>query len=61
MTNGEKIAESKTYLETGGLGEVMGLATAAMRFELPKVEMDSQMAVALCLLAQEALNHRGRH
>lgn len=61
MTNGENIAEAKQYLETGGLGEVMGLAHISMEMDQPKVQMDTAMAIALCLLANEALNRRTAH
>jgi hypothetical protein len=52
------IKEAKSYLETGGLGEVLGLATVAKEMEQPKVQMDTEMAIALCILANEALNRR---
>ena len=55
------VAEAKVYLETGGLGEVVGLTSLAIEMDQPKVEMDSDMAMALCILAQEALNRRGAH
>jgi hypothetical protein len=56
-----KVDEAKTYLETGGLGEVVGLATMAIDAGHPKVQMDSDMALALCLLAGEALKRRAAH
>lgn len=49
------------YLETGGLGEVIGLTDIAIKMNQPKVQMDSDMAMALCLLASEALNRRRAH
>lgn len=52
---------AKLYLETGGLGEVMGFASVAMDSGEPKVQMDTDMAIALCLLADEALKRRSRH
>ena len=55
------VDEAKIYLETGGLGEVVGLTSLAIEMDQPKVEMDSDMAMALCILAQEALNRRGAH
>lgn len=59
MTN--EIADAKRYLETGGLGEVAGLAEISRGMGAPKVQMDTDMAIALCMLAQEALNRRGAH
>lgn len=51
--------ESATdYLVTGGLGEVIGLASITMQMGQPKVQMDADMAMALCLLADEALKFR---
>lgn len=55
------IEEAKRYLETGGLGEVIGLTSVAMEAGSPKVQMDSDMAMALCLLADEALKRRKHH
>lgn len=49
------------YLETGGLGEVIGLTDMAIRMDQPKVQMDADMAMALCLLASEALSRRRAH
>jgi hypothetical protein len=49
---------AKEYLEDGGLGEVMGLASIAVHENQPKVQMDADMAVALCMLASEALHRR---
>lgn len=56
-----KIDEAKSYLETGGLGEVIGLTDMAMQAGQPKVQMDADMAMALCLLADEALRRRAAH
>lgn len=56
-----KIDEATNYLETGGLGEVIGLTDLAMRNGQPKVQMDADMAMALCLLASEALKRRAAH
>lgn len=61
MSKGEKIAEAMHYLETGGLGEVIGLTDIALRADQPKVQMDTDMAMALCTLAGEALRRRGAH
>jgi hypothetical protein len=54
----EDIVEAKSYLETGGLGEVMGLAKLARDMSQPKVQMDTDMAIALCLLADDAIKAR---
>lgn len=61
MSADVKIAEARRYLETGGLGEVIGFTDMAIRADQPKVQMDSDMAMALCLLAGEALTRRGAH
>jgi hypothetical protein len=49
------IAEVLDYLKTGGLGEVIGLADIAVLMNQPKVQMDTDMALALCQLANETL------
>jgi hypothetical protein len=49
------VAESLAYLRTGGLGEVIGMADMARRSGMAKVQMDSAMAVALGILASDAL------
>lgn len=54
------VEEATTYLETGGLGEVIGFTSMAMQSGQPKVQMDSDMAMALCLLADEAMKLRRR-
>lgn len=46
------------YLETGGLGEVIGLTQLAVDNGEDKVQMDADMAMALCLLASEAIKRR---
>jgi hypothetical protein len=61
MSADVKIKEAREYLETGGLGEVIGLTDIALRADQPKVQMDTDMAMALCLLADEALRRRGAH
>jgi len=58
MTN---VEEAKTYLETGGLGEVIGLTSVAIGAGQEKVQMDASMAMALCILASEALKRRRAH
>lgn len=55
------IEEAKKYLETGGLGEVAGLADMEMQIGHPKVQLDTDLAIALCMLALEALNRRSAH
>lgn len=55
------IDEAKKYLETGGLGEVIGLTSIAIEMKQPKVQMDADMAMALCLLANETLQRRKSH
>lgn len=60
MTN-DGVKEAKEYLETGGLGEVVGLTDIAFKMGQPKVQMDTEMAMALCMLANEALNRRKAH
>ncbi len=46
------------YLETGGLGEVVGIADMARQMDLPKVVCATDTAMALCVLAQEGLDAR---
>lgn len=55
------IDEAKAYLETGGLGEVVGLTDLAIKAGQTKVQMDAGMAMALCILANEALRRRRAH
>ena len=52
------VAEATAYLETGGLGEVIGLTDVARQYERSKVQMNTDMAMALCLLADEAIKAR---
>jgi hypothetical protein len=56
-----KIDEAKAYLADGGLGEVIGLTSMAIQSGQPKVQMDADMAMALCLLADETLKRRAAH
>lgn len=49
------VKEAMNYLKTGGLGEVLGLADISRGLGQPKVQMDTDMAIALCILASEAL------
>jgi hypothetical protein len=48
--------DARKYLDNGGLGETLGLAWAAMEAGAPKVQMDTDMAIALCQMAGEAAN-----
>jgi hypothetical protein len=52
------VAEATEYLSTGGLGEVIGLTDIARNSLQGKVQVDTDMAMALCLLADEALKAR---
>lgn len=54
----EAIEDATRYLETGGMGEVIGLTSVALDLNQPKIQMDSDMAMALCLLADETLKRR---
>lgn len=51
----KEIGEATTYLATGGMGEVIGLTSLAMQQAQPKVQMDTDLAMALCLLADQTL------
>lgn len=46
------------YLAIGGMGEVIGFTDLAREMGQPKVQMDTDMAMALCILASEALKAR---
>lgn len=52
------VKESEKYLASGGLGEVIGFTELAREMSQPKVQMDTDMAMALCLLANEAIHTR---
>ena len=52
------VRDSLEYLATGGLGEVIGFTSIALHHGQPKVQSDTDMAMALCLLASEALEAR---
>lgn len=54
----EAVEDVVDYLRTGGMGEVIGLTDLARQMKEPKVQMDTDMAMALCLLASEALDQR---
>lgn len=55
------VAGATKYLETGGLGEVIGLTQMAIDMNQPKVQLSADMAMALCLLADETLKRRASH
>lgn len=55
------VEEAKRYLETGGLGEVIDLTSISLQTGAPKVQMDTDMAMALCLLADETIKRRSAH
>ena len=57
----DKVQEAIDYLKDGGLGEVIGLAADTQRSGLPKVQMDTEMALALCQLAGDGLKYRRAH
>lgn len=48
------VADALRYLKTGGLGEVIGFTDIALRGGHPKVQMDTDMAMALCVMAARA-------
>ncbi|WP_019999026.1 hypothetical protein [Aureimonas ureilytica] len=52
------IDDAMGYLTDGGLGEVFGLADIYRQMGEPKVQLDSDMAMALCVLANEGLEAR---
>jgi hypothetical protein len=58
MTDGmtEEVNDCVDYLRTGGMGETFGLADMARQMGEPKVQMDTSMALALCFLANKALD-----
>lgn len=49
-----KVDAARRYLASGGLGEVFGLADLTMRSGGEKVQMDTDLALALCMLAAGA-------
>jgi len=58
MDNEPDVDEAMRYLTTGGLGEVIGMTSWSLSDGVRKVQMDTDMAMALCLLASEALEAR---
>lgn len=61
MSQKEKIEENIRYLEDGGMGEVTGLAMMSKDLGQAKVQMDTDMALALCVLAGESVTRRKAH
>lgn len=57
----DKTQEAIDYLKDGGLGEVIWLASESLRLGAPKVQMDTDMALALCELANDGLKYRRAH
>lgn len=55
------VAEATEYLTTGGLGELIGLTQMAIDMHCKKVQLNADIAMALCLLADEALKRRAAH
>jgi hypothetical protein len=49
------IASARKYLETGGLGEVVGFTDLALQAGQLKVQSDADMVMALCLMAADAI------
>lgn len=45
------LEEATRYLKSGGLGEVIGMTDFARAAASPKVQMDTDMAMALCIMA----------
>lgn len=52
------VTEAISYLEDGGMGEVFGLTHMALGHGEPTVQSDTSMAMALCILAAEAIQAR---
>lgn len=52
------VREADNYLATGGLLEVIGMTLTSMKAGFPKVQSDTDMMMALCLLADEGLKAR---
>jgi hypothetical protein len=55
------IDEALAYLRTGGLGEVEGFARIALEAGTERVVCSTDVAIALCMLADEAINWPARH
>lgn len=56
----ERIADARQYLETGGLGETIGLTSVYLDMGWPKVQLDTDMAMALLLMAAELADMKAR-
>lgn len=54
----DDIASAIEYLATGGLGEVVGITHTAYLSSQPRVQSTPDLVLALCTLAQEALDVR---
>jgi hypothetical protein len=52
------VSEAMSYLEDGGMGEVFGLTHIALTHGQPSVQSDTSTAMALCILAAEAIQAR---
>jgi hypothetical protein len=50
------VRDARSYLSTGGLGEVLGFTSNAFHAGQPKVQSDTDMALALCLMASDCLD-----
>ncbi len=53
-----EVKEAFEYLINGGLGEVIGLTDYAIEMKSEKVVCETFTAMALCLLAAEAIETR---
>lgn len=49
------VTEAMDYLTSGGLGEVMGRASVAADANAPTVQLDTDLAIALCVLANRGM------
>jgi len=56
-----QIDEALAYLRTGGLGEVEGFARVAFDMGTQRVACSTDVAIALCMLAGEALDWPAKH
>lgn len=52
----DSIDDAERYLREGGLGEVVGLTYAALEAGSKKVTSDADMVIALCRIAQDAID-----
>lgn len=51
----DDVRDALAYLCSGGIGEVIGLTSIALRSGEPVVQSSAAMAMALCLLADQAI------